>query len=89
MIKIEAIIERDNPRAKKPLHLQKHIFIIYSLRAVTVETASCTKMDANILLNLPKKAKAFLASKFKGHEIYQVNNEKKTPVGRSIEYILY
>ena len=74
---MEAIIERDNPRVKKPLHLQKNIFIIYSPRAVTVETASCTKIDTNILLNLPKKAKAFLASKFRGHEIYEVNNKKK------------
>ena len=74
---MEAIIERDNPRVKKPLHLQKNIFIIYSPRAVTVEMASCTKIDTNILLILPKKSKAFLASKFTGHEIYEVNNEKK------------
>ena len=74
---MEAIIERDNPRLKKPLHLQKNIFSIYSLRAVTVETASCAKIDTNILLNLPKKAEGFLASKFRGHEIYEVNNEKK------------
>ena len=85
---MEVIFERDNQRVKKPQHLQKNTFIIYSLRTVTVEMANCTKIDRNIL-NLPKKAKVFVASKFRGHEIYEINNEKKALVDRSIKYILF
>ena len=74
---MEVIFERDNQRVKKPMHLQKNIFIIYSPRSVTVETASSTKIDTNIILKLPKKAKAFLATKFRGHEICEINNRKQ------------
>ena len=74
---MEVIFERDNRRVKKPKHLQKNILIIYSPRTVTIETASCTKIDTNIVLKLPKQAKAFVARKFRGLEIYEINNEKK------------
>ena len=33
------------------------------------------KIDTNITLILPKKAKAFITSKFRGDEIYEINNE--------------
>ena len=75
-MKMEVIFERDSQGVKKPQHLQKNIFIIYSPRAVTIETANCTKIDTNIILNLPKQAKSFLTSKFRGHEINETNNEK-------------
>ena len=74
---MEVIFERDNRKVKKPKHLQKNILIIYSPRTVTIETASCTKIDTNIILKLPKQAKAFVARKFRGLEIYEINNEKK------------
>ena len=74
---MEVIFERDNRRVKKPKHLQKNILIIYSPRTVTIETASCTKIDTNIILKLPKQAKAFVARKFRGLEICEINNEKK------------
>ena len=74
---MEVIFERDNQGVKKPQHLQKNIFIIYSPRTVTVETANCVEIDTNIILNLPKKAKAFLTSKFRGHEICEINNGKR------------
>ena len=54
---MEVILERDNSRVKNPLHLQKNIFVIYSPRTVTVETASCAKIGTNIILSLPKKSK--------------------------------
>ena len=57
---MEVIFERDNQRVKKPQHLQKNTFIIYSLRTVTVEMANCTKIDRNIILNLPKKKQKYL-----------------------------
>ena len=74
---MEVIFKRDNQRVKKPQHLKKNIFIIYWSRTVTIETANCVETDTNIILNLPKKAKAFLTSKFRGHKIYEINNEKR------------
>ena len=44
---MEISFERDNQRVKKPLHLKNNIFIIYSSRAITVETAGHTKVDPN------------------------------------------
>ena len=69
------IFRRDNLRVKKPEHLKKNIFIIYSPRTVTVESATCNIINTNITLIFPKKAKAFIASKFRGNEIYEINNE--------------
>ena len=66
--------ERDNSRVKKTLHLKKNTFIIYSPRAITVETASSVK--TNIALRLSKKANALLTSSFRGHEIIEINSEK-------------
>ena len=74
---MEVIFARDNIRVKKPQHLQKNIFIICLPRTVTVETADCVKIDTNIALNLPKQAKGFLKSRFRGHEIHEINNEKR------------
>ena len=86
---MEVIFARDNIRVKKPQHLQKNIFIICLPRTVTVETADCVKIDTNIVLNVPKQAKGFLKSRFREHEIHEINNEKKASVDRSIEYVLY
>ena len=74
---MEVIFERDNQRLKKPQHLQKNVFILYSPKTVTVETANCVKIHTGIILNLPKQAKAFITSKFRKHEIYEINNEKR------------
>ena len=52
---MEILFESDNSRVKNPKHLTKNIFIIYSPGTVTVETASCTNIDTNIILKLPKK----------------------------------
>ena len=60
---------------KKPEHLKNSIFIIYSPRTITVETVTCNKIDTNITLILPKKAKAFVISKFRGEKIYEINSE--------------
>ena len=73
---MEVIFTKDNQTVKKPQHLNKNIFIIFSPKTVTVEAPRCTKIDTKIVLNLPKKAKAFLASKFRGHGIYEINNNE-------------
>ena len=62
-------------KVKKPEHLKRNIFIIYSPRTTTVEAATCNKIDTNITLILPKMAKVFLTSKFRGDKIYEINNK--------------
>ena len=72
------IFKRENAKVKKPEHIKiKKIFIIFSLWTVTVETAICSKIDTNITLILPKKAKAFNTSKFMRDEIYQIIAKKE------------
>ena len=73
---MEVIFERDNQGVKKPQHLQKNIFIIYSPRTVTVETANCVKIDTNITLNLPKKQKHFLHQNSEGTKFVKLITKK-------------
>ena len=73
---MEVMFEKDSQGLNKSQHLQGKIFIIYSPRTVTLEIANCTKVDTNIILNFWKKAKAFVISKFRGDEIYGINNDK-------------
>ena len=60
---------------KKPWHLKKSIFIVYSPKTVTVEPATCSKIDREIVLILQKNTKAFITSKFRGDEIFEINGE--------------
>ena len=69
------IFKRDNPRSKKTEYLKRNIFIIYSPRTVTVEPATCSEIDTEIVLILKKNAKAFVTSKFRGDEIFEINGE--------------
>ena len=73
---MEIVSEIDGPWIKKPYHLKNNVFPIYSPRIITIDTASSIKIDTNIILHLPKKARAFITSKFRGEEIYEVNKEK-------------
>ena len=73
---MEIIFEIDGPGVKKPYHLKNNVFLIYLPRAITIDTASSIKIDTNIILYLPKKAKAFITSKFRGQEVYEINKEK-------------
>lgn len=50
-------------------------FIIYSPRTIIVEEAENIKIETNILLDLPKKAKESITSKFRGQEFHKINKE--------------
>ena len=65
------IFKRDHPNVKKPKHLRKNVFILYLSRAVTVEQATCSKIDTNIGLNW-YNSNGFVTSKFRGDEIFEV-----------------
>ena len=51
-------------------------FIIYSPRTIIVEEAENIKIETNIILDLPKKPKESITSKFRGQEFHKINKEK-------------
>ena len=55
---MEIILKRDKPRAKKPYRLKRNFFIIYSPRTVTVEPATCSSVDTDIVPILQKNEKS-------------------------------
>ena len=55
---------------KKPWHLKKNICVIYSPRTVTVEPATCSKIDTEIVLILQRNAKPF-----RRNQIFEINGE--------------
>ena len=71
------IFERERASTKKPQHLKKIVFTIYSLRTVTIEPATSTKVDTGIMLMLPNDSKSFIKSKFRGDENFEINSEKQ------------
>ena len=73
---MEVTFEINGPGINKPFHLKNDVFVIYSPRTINVEAAAHIKIDTNIIQNLPKKAKAFITSKLKSQEIYEINKEK-------------
>lgn len=73
---MKTVFELDGSGLKKPFDLKNIVFIIYSPRTFTVETASFVNIDANIILHLPKEARAFITPKFRGQEISEVCRKK-------------
>ena len=51
------IFTRGNAKVRRPEHLKKSIFIIYSPRTVTVEPATCSEIDTDIVLIIQKMQK--------------------------------
>ena len=51
-------------------------FVIYSPRTIIVEEAENIKIETNIKLDLPKKPKESITSKFRGQEFHKINKEK-------------
>lgn len=85
---METVFELDGPGLKKP-YLKNNIFIVYSPKTITVETVSTINIDTNLILHLPKEPSAFITSKFRGQEIYEICRKKKQAVGRNTKHFLY
>lgn len=71
---MEIIFKRTSNKVKKPEHLAKNIFLLYSPRKFIIELAGLAKIDTEIIVLLPKKWKGFVTSKFRGEEIYEFIN---------------
>ena len=72
---MEIILKRAQANVKKPRHLQKNVFILYSPRTVKIEPATCKRIDTEIIVFLPKNSKGFVTSVFRGDEISEFNGE--------------
>ena len=59
-------------KLKKPLWCKNNIFILYSLKKQTIETANTLAVDTEVSVSLPENTNAFLATKFEGQEIQKI-----------------
>ena len=71
------IFEKSNSNVKKPMHLKKNIFIICFPKAVKIEPATSEKIDTEIVVFLPQKAKGYVISIFRGDEINEIYCRKQ------------
>ena len=78
--KMEIIFRRSQATTKKPKHLKKNVFIVYSPRAPKIEPATCTKIDTDIVtetVSLPRNAKGFITSTLREDEINEFSNDQQ------------
>ena len=78
---MEIILKRSQANVKKPRHLQKNVFILYSPRTVKIEPATWKRIDTKVIILLPKNSKRFVISVFRGDEISEFNGEQLIPWG--------
>ena len=62
------MFEKDSKGMKNPTYLQRNVFLLYSLRKIKIEPASCIKIDTEVTAFLPAKSKGFVKSKFRNDE---------------------
>ena len=74
---MEIIFKKSSWRDKKPRHLKRNIFIIYSPRTVKIEPVTSIKIDTELVLLLPQNSKGFIISIFPGDEINEFCSEKQ------------
>ena len=70
------IFEKENFSLKKPKHLYKNVFIIYSPWAMKFEPATHMKIDTEVTVFLTQNSKGFLTSIFRGDEINELFHGK-------------
>ena len=74
---MEIIFRQSQAKIKKPKHLTKNAFIIYSPRAIKIEPAISTKIDTEMVVLLPKNSKVFIASIYRQNEIDEFNSKQQ------------
>ena len=68
--------EKDSAQVKNPRHLERNVFMLYSPRALKIESASWRKIDAEITAFLRTNSSGFLTSKFRGDKINELFHGK-------------
>ena len=74
---MEFILKRSQANVKKPKHLKKFFFILYSPRTVKIESATSKRIDTEIIVSLPKNSKGFITSIFRGDEISEFKTDQQ------------
>ena len=74
---MEIILKRFQANVKKPKHLKKNIFILYSPGTLKSEPATCRSIDIEIIVSLPKNSKGFVASEFRGDETIEFSSDQQ------------
>ena len=74
---MEITLKRSQANVKKPKHLQKNVFILYSPRSVKIEPSSFQKTDTEIIFLLPQNSRGFVTSIFRGDEIMEFNRDQQ------------
>ena len=70
-------LKRSQANVKKPKHLQKNVFILYSPRSIKIEPSSFQKTDSEIIFLLPQNSRGFVTSIFRGDEIIEFNRDQQ------------
>ena len=74
---MKIILKRSQANVKKPKHLKKNIFILYSPRTLKIEPATCKSIDTEIIVSLPENSKGFFTSIFRGDEIIEFSSDQQ------------
>ena len=74
---MEIIFRQSQAKIKKPKHLKKNVFIVYSPRAVKIEPVISTKKETEIIVLLPKNSKGFTTSIFREDEINEFSSNQQ------------
>ena len=74
---MKIILKSDQFNLKKPQHLENNVYVLYSPKTVIVETANSRIIDTNIILKLYLTAKAFVATRFRGQDIQEIDKQKQ------------
>ena len=74
---MEILFRRSQATTKKPKHLKKNVFIVYLPRALKIEPATCTKINTEITVSLPRNAKGFITFIFREDKINEFSNDQQ------------
>ena len=64
-------------RIKKPFRSKENILAIYSPKKYMSQEEDTTTVDTEIIINLPTKSTAYVATKFKGQKIKEIRGPQK------------
>ena len=67
-------------RIKKPFRSKENILAIYSPKKYMSQEEDTTTVDTGIIINLPTKSTAYVATEFKGQKIKEIRGPQKKRV---------
>ena len=74
---MNVIFKRTYSGVKKPQHINKNVFVIFTPKRINIEPATSYELDTEIILILLQGSHGFVTSKFRGDETHQINAKKQ------------